>query len=88
MLTHWARDRARGERLPLEFVVKKQTSEPARLYGLRDRGLLRPGYRADLNVIDLDRLTLRSPEFVHDLPAGGGQADPEGGRLPGDGRRG
>ncbi|MBC2878365.1 MULTISPECIES: N-acyl-D-amino-acid deacylase family protein [Streptomyces] len=73
MLTHWARDRSRGDRLPLEFVVRKQTWEPARLYGLRDRGLLRPGYRADLNVIDFERLALRSPEFVHDLPAGGGR---------------
>ncbi|GHJ29770.1 MULTISPECIES: N-acyl-D-amino-acid deacylase family protein [Streptomyces] len=73
MLTHWVRDRSRGARLPLEFVVKKQTWEPAQLYGLRDRGLLRPGYRADINIIDLDRLSLRSPEFVHDLPAGGGR---------------
>ncbi|MGH3719093.1 MAG: N-acyl-D-amino-acid deacylase family protein [Pseudonocardiaceae bacterium] len=73
MLTHWVRDRRRGKLLPLEFIVRKQTWETTQLYGLRDRGLLRPGYRADINVIDLDALTLRSPEFVHDLPAGGGR---------------
>ncbi|QBJ98869.1 D-aminoacylase [Rhodococcus sp. ABRD24] len=73
MLTHWVRDRDRGERLPLEFVVRKQTWDTARLYGLRDRGLLRPGYRADINVIDLERLSLHAPEFVFDLPAGGGR---------------
>ncbi|MFG1674408.1 amidohydrolase family protein [Micromonospora sp. NPDC049282] len=72
-LTHWVRDRTRGERLGLEFVVHKQTRQTAELYGLRDRGLLRPGYKADVNVIDFDNLALRAPEFVHDLPAGGGR---------------
>ena len=70
MLTHWVRDRVRG-RLPLERVVKKMTHDTARLFGLRDRGVLRPGYRADLNLIDLGALALELPEMVHDLPARG-----------------
>ena len=71
MLTHWARDRSRGEGLDLEFVVKKMTSDTARLYGLNDRGVLRPGMKGDVNVIDLERLQLRAPELAHDLPADG-----------------
>jgi N-acyl-D-aspartate/D-glutamate deacylase len=71
MLTHWARDRTRGERLPLPYVVKSLTRDTARVIGLDDRGLVAPGYRADLNVIDFDRLTLGMPKVVHDLPAGG-----------------
>ena len=71
MLTHWARDRSRGEGLPLEFVVKKMTSDTARLYGLNDRGVLKPGMKGDVNVIDLERLQLRAPELAHDLPADG-----------------
>ncbi len=71
MLTHWARDRSRGEGLPLEFAVKKMTSDTARLYGLHDRGVLRPGMKGDVNVIDLERLQLRAPELAHDLPADG-----------------
>jgi N-acyl-D-aspartate/D-glutamate deacylase len=71
MLTHWARDRSRGERLPLEFVVKKQTKDTATLYGLGDRGTLEVGLRADLNVIDFENLRLNSPWMAHDLPAGG-----------------
>ncbi len=70
MLTHWARDRDRGERLPLELVVSKMTRDTARLYGLGDRGVLAPGFRADLNLIDLEGLRLRLPELVFDLPAG------------------
>jgi N-acyl-D-amino-acid deacylase len=70
MLTHWTRDRSRGERLPLELVVKKQTGDTARLYGLGDRGVVAPGYKGDLNVIDFDGLSLRLPELVHDLPGG------------------
>ncbi|MCF2529509.1 N-acyl-D-amino-acid deacylase family protein [Yinghuangia soli] len=73
LLTHWARDRARGEKLPLEFVIKKQTADTAALYGLGDRGVIEEGKRADLNVIDLDNLTLHRPRMVHDLPAGGGR---------------
>ena len=71
MLTHWTRDRARGERLPLEWVVHRQTAQTAAAFGLHDRGLLRPGYRADLNVIDYDALCLERPRLVWDLPAGG-----------------
>ncbi len=71
LLTHWVRDRRRGERLPLELVVRRQTRETAELYGLHDRGLLAPGMKADVNVIDLDALALAAPEMVYDLPAGG-----------------
>jgi N-acyl-D-aspartate/D-glutamate deacylase len=71
LLTHWARDRTRGARLPLEWVVRKQTRDTAHLFGLTDRGELAVGKKADLNVIDLEGLTLRSPRLVHDLPAGG-----------------
>jgi N-acyl-D-aspartate/D-glutamate deacylase len=69
-LTHWGRDRTRGERLPIELLVKKLTSGNASLYGLDDRGVLAPGLRADVNVIDLDGLRIRSPELRHDLPTG------------------
>ncbi len=68
MLSHWVRDRADG--LPLEFVVKKMTRDTAHLYGLEDRGVLAPGFKADLNLVDLENLNLRLPEMVHDLPAG------------------
>jgi N-acyl-D-amino-acid deacylase len=68
MLSHWARDRADG--LPLEFVVKKMTCDTAHLYGLEDRGVIAPGFKADLNLVDLENLNLRLPEMVHDLPAG------------------
>jgi N-acyl-D-aspartate/D-glutamate deacylase len=71
MLTHWVRDRTRGERLPVEHVVAMQTSRTARLVGLLDRGVIAPGMRADLNVIDMDGLHLHKPAIVHDLPAGG-----------------
>lgn len=71
MLTHWVRDRKRGERLPLEWVIHAQTRKTAAAMGFGDRGLIAPGYKADLNVIDLDGLTLYRPDVVHDLPAGG-----------------
>ena len=71
MLTHWARDRRRGARLPLELVVKRQTLDGAQLYGLHDRGVLAVGKRADVNVIDHANLTLHPPRHAHDLPAGG-----------------
>jgi N-acyl-D-aspartate/D-glutamate deacylase len=71
LLTHWVRDRSRGERLPVEFVVKRQTADTAKLYGLNDRGTLKPGLKADVNAIDLDGLRLHAPEMVFDLPAGG-----------------
>ncbi len=71
MLAHWGRDRHRGPRLPLELLVKRQTSETADFFGLTDRGRLAPGMRADLNLIDFDRLLLHKPELVHDMPANG-----------------
>ena len=71
MLTHWARDRSRGPGLPLESVVKAQTSETADFFGFTDRGRLRPGLRADINLIDLSGLQLHAPHLVNDLPAGG-----------------
>ena len=71
MLAHWGRDRSRGPRLPLEHLVKRQTSETADFFGMSDRGRLVPGLRADVNIIDFDRLRLHKPELVHDMPAGG-----------------
>jgi N-acyl-D-amino-acid deacylase len=71
MLTHWVRDRSRGARLGLEQAVHMQTRSTASLYGFDDRGLLAPGYLADLNVIDLDALAIDAPTMVYDLPAGG-----------------
>jgi len=71
MLTHWTRDRTRGPKLKLQDVVRMQTTDTARAVGLHDRGLIAPGYRADLNVIDYDHLTLHAPQVAYDLPAGG-----------------
>ncbi|QXC63348.1 amidohydrolase family protein [Aquihabitans sp. G128] len=69
-LTHWARDRTAGERLPVELLVRKLSGANAELYGFADRGTVEVGKRADLNVIDLERLTIKSPELRHDLPTG------------------
>jgi N-acyl-D-aspartate/D-glutamate deacylase len=71
LLTHWVRDRKRGPRLPLEHMVHRQTLKTAQLYGLRDRGLIAPGMRADLNIIDFDALSFDMPEMVYDFPANG-----------------
>ena len=71
LLTHWARDRSRGERIPLEHAVRLQTGNTASVYGLNDRGTLEPGKKGDVNVIDLDALRLHAPEMIFDLPAGG-----------------
>jgi N-acyl-D-aspartate/D-glutamate deacylase len=71
LLTHWTRDRTRGPRLPLEFAVQRYTRAPAELAGLRDRGLIAPGMKADVNLIDHANLSLAPPQIVHDLPAGG-----------------
>jgi N-acyl-D-amino-acid deacylase len=70
-MIHWSRDRTRGETIPLEFIVAKQTKRNADLYGMTDRGSIEVGKRADINVIDFDRLSLGSLEVRHDLPAGG-----------------
>jgi N-acyl-D-aspartate/D-glutamate deacylase len=71
LLALWGRDRTRGPKLPLEFLVAKQTRGTAEAYGLSDRGLLAPGHKADINVIDFEALRLKRPEVVYDLPAGG-----------------
>ena len=68
LISHWARDRADG--LPLPWVIKKMTRDTALLYGLGDRGLIAPGFKGDLNLVDLEQLNLRRPEMVHDLPGG------------------
>lgn len=70
MIAFWARDRVRGPRLPLELLVRRQTRETALHYGLADRGLLAPGLRADVNVIDLERLAIDPPRMAWDLPTG------------------
>ena len=70
-LTHWVRDRTRGDRMPIELMVRKQTHTNAQLFGMTDRGSLQVGKRADLNLFDLDRLGLGRLEVHHDLPAGG-----------------
>ena len=71
LASHWARDRARGKRLPLERLVKQQTADTAALVGLSDRGVLAPGQKADLNLIDWGALGVAAPEIAFDLPAGG-----------------
>jgi N-acyl-D-aspartate/D-glutamate deacylase len=70
LLQHWARERAH-DRIELPFVVQRQARDTARAVGLLDRGELRPGFKADLNVIDFDRVRLHRPEMTYDLPAGG-----------------
>jgi len=71
MITHWTRDRTRGAKVGLEAVVRMQTLDTARAVGLHDRGIIAPGYRADLNVIDYEGLTLHAPKVAYDLPGGG-----------------
>ncbi|MEO0963038.1 MAG: amidohydrolase family protein [Pseudomonadota bacterium] len=71
LLQHWTRDRTRGPKLDLPFVIRAQTAATARAVGLSDRGLLKPGMKADINVIDHAGLRLHAPEIAHDLPGGG-----------------
>jgi len=71
LMTHWTRDRTRGEKVDLGWAVKAHCRDTAMAYGLSDRGLLKPGFKADINVIDHDNLMLHKPEIVRDLPAGG-----------------
>lgn len=71
LMVHYGRDRTRGDRLELEWLVKRQTSDTARLIGLEDRGVIQVGKRADLNLIDWEAMQLRPPEMLFDLPAGG-----------------
>ena len=70
-LSFWARDRTRGPRFPVEAMVERITRRNARAFGLSDRGWLREGLRADVNLIDFDRMALQHPTIAHDLPAGG-----------------
>src|SRR4030088_760943 len=71
LLTHWTRDRSRGEKLSIPFVVAAQSRKSALSVGLGDRGVLAPGYKADVNVIDYDRLHMHPPKVHYDLPVGG-----------------
>ena len=71
MLTHWTRDRTRGPKIPLAWAIKRLTHDNARAIGLNDRGLIRRGAKADINVIDYDRLRVHAPEVVYDLPSKG-----------------
>jgi N-acyl-D-aspartate/D-glutamate deacylase len=70
LLTHWGRDRAHG-RFDLGYLVKRQTADTARAVGLMDRGVIAPGMKADINIIDFDRLRVNAPTMAFDLPAGG-----------------
>ena len=71
MLTHWTRDRTHGAKFALPWAIRRVTLDSAAAIGLHDRGVVKPGYKADLNVIDYDRLSLHTPRVVYDLPAGG-----------------
>ena len=73
LLTHWGRDRERGARIPVEKLVSAQSRETAALYELNDRGVLAPGMKADINVIDFEALQIHMPEMVRDLPTGAGR---------------
>ena len=71
LLAHFVRDRQQGPRIQLEHAIKMQTHDTAKLYGLKDRGVIAPGMRADINLIDLENIRLPLPEMVNDLPAHG-----------------
>ena len=71
LLAHWTRDRSRGERMSLPEVVKALARDTAQMIGLEDRGLLAPGYKADINVIDYEAVNIHAPQIAFDLPAGG-----------------
>jgi len=71
LIKHWARERTRGPKIPIEFLVHAQTQRNARALGMFDRGVLVPGMKADINLIDFDKLDLSAPQVVNDLPAGG-----------------
>ncbi|MFL2754326.1 MAG: amidohydrolase family protein [Gammaproteobacteria bacterium] len=70
-LSHWARDREAGKKFPLEMLVKKQTKDTAETFGLFDRGEIKPGMLADINIVDFDELNVSHPKMIHDLPLGG-----------------
>ena len=71
MLAYATRDRQKGPQLPLEFVVHKMSQDTAQVYGFTDRGVIAEGYKADVNIIDYDKVRLHDPEMVFDLPSGG-----------------
>ena len=71
IMTHWGRDRSKGDKMSLEFIVRALTSNTAEAFGMFDRGRIAEGYIADLNIIDFDKMRLHRPEAVFDLPAGG-----------------
>ena len=71
LLTHWVRDRQRGPRLQLEMMVQRQTQKTAQMYGLNDRGVIAPGLRADINLINFESLTFDMPTMAYDFPANG-----------------
>jgi N-acyl-D-aspartate/D-glutamate deacylase len=71
IMTHWGRDRTKGEKMELEYIVKSLTSDTAQAYGMFDRGQIKEGMLADINVIDFDAMRLHRPEAIFDLPAGG-----------------
>ena len=71
LLQHWGRDRTKGNKFPLERLIKMQTSETSELLGIADRGALEVGLKADINIIDFKNLTIHEPEIIYDLPAGG-----------------
>jgi N-acyl-D-aspartate/D-glutamate deacylase len=75
LLTHWGRDRTRGELIDLPTLIRRQTHDTARAVDLHDRGTLEPGMKADINVIDFANLRICAPEMVHDLPAGGARLE-------------
>ena len=75
LLAHWGRDRTRGERIDLATLVKRQTRDTARAVNLFDRGVIAPGMKADVNIIDFDNLRVRAPEMIKDLPAGGSRLE-------------
>ncbi len=81
LLTHWTRDRSRGEKLSIPFVVAAQSRKTALSVGLYDRGVIAPGFKADVNVIDYDRLHLHPPKVHYDLPVGGRRLMQAGRRL-------
>jgi len=75
LLTHWGRDRTRGEKIELPTLIKAQSRDTARAVGLLDRGVIAPGLKADINIIDFDNLRVHAPKMIKDLPAGGSRLD-------------
>ena len=70
-LSHWGRDREAGKKFPLEMLIKKQTKDTAETFGLFDRGEIKPGRLADINIINFEKLNVSHPKMIHDLPLGG-----------------